>query len=150
MTLQQQYIVMFYAAVSVLVFLVGLYQSFVKKNSYGLVPWLIPLGMFVWGDAIIICLFWIIISAVAIVLQDWLLFLLIVSVFWVVRNIGEAIFWFNQQFSQKIIYPPEILPGYSLVKNESIWFIYQIINQCFAVVFIVVSLYIGRLWLLQM
>lgn len=65
-----------YATVSLIVFLKGSYESFARKNAYILTPWLIPLGMFVWGDAVIICLFWLIASGVVLYLQDWVLFLL--------------------------------------------------------------------------
>jgi len=49
--------------------------------------------MFVWGDAVIFGLFWTVALIVAWVLKDWYLFLLIVSVFWVVRSLGETIYF---------------------------------------------------------
>ena len=145
----QQDLIIGYLIINVCVVAMGVYQSFVKKNAYTLTPPLILLGSFVWGDTIIISSFWIIISAISLYLNDWYLFGLLVSVFWVIRNLGEAIFWFNQQFSQKIIYAANTLPGYKYVGNDSIWFIYQIINQCFAVMFVVSSLYFGHMWLKQ-
>ncbi len=125
-------------------------QSFVKGNSYGHTSWLIPIGIFVWGDALIYSPFWIASALTSYLLRDWLLFCLIVSVYWAVRGLGETIFWLNQQFSQKHIYPANTLPGYFLVKNNSIWFIYQIITQCVTVVGIILSLYFGKVWLARL
>jgi hypothetical protein len=128
-------------------FTLGIYQSVNKKNSYGITPLLLPIGIFVWGDAVVFSAFWILVSLTTLYLNDWLLFVLTYSVFWVVRSLGESIFWFNQQFSQKHIYPPQVLPGYNFVKNESIWFIYQIITQCITVISLILSLYYAKLWL---
>jgi hypothetical protein len=131
---------------NVVLFVVAFRQCFLKNNSYGLTNWLIPIGIFVWGDALIYSPFWIGAAMTCLLLKDWLLFCLTVSVYWAVRGLGETIFWLNHQFSTKHIYPAKDLPFYFLVKNDSIWFIYQITAQCVTVVGIILSIYFGSAW----
>ena len=101
-------------------------------------------GIFVWGDATVFGIFWFLASITTLLLNDWILFLLVFSVFWVVRSLGETIYWFNQQFSKVIQWPPEKLPFFKFFHNDSIWFVYQIVNQCITVVSIIVSIsYVG-------
>jgi len=118
-----------------------------KKNAYGLTPALFPFGIFVWGDAVILGAFWALTSIVTLLLNDWILFLLIVSVFWLVRSLGETIYWFNQQFSKINRAPPKTLPFHKYFHNDSIWFIYQIFMQSITVVSIITTIYLTHLWL---
>lgn len=149
MSFWQQTFIVVYAFVNLLVFIKGFYESKYKKNSYVLTRYLFPLGVFAWGDAVIFGPFWVISSIIVLVLNDWYLFLLIISIFWVVRSLGETIYWFNQQFSSKVYEwnKPENLPGYSIFHNDSIWYINQIIWQCTTVISIIASIYISGLWL---
>lgn len=140
-------IIVIYGALSFIFFIKGLYESVKKKNSFGETAFLSWLGIFVWGDAVIIGLFWFLSSLVCLLVKDWILFLLILSVFWVVRSMGETSYWFNQQFSTINRNPPERLRGYRLFKNDSIWFIYQIYWQCVTVVSIIATIYFANLWL---
>lgn len=135
--------------INLLIFLKGAYETIKKKNSYGWTLGLYPLGIFFWGDAVIFGLFWVIASAISLLLEDWNLFRLIFSVFWVVRSLGEITYWLNQQFSTINRCPPEKLPGIKLFHNDSIWFIYQICWQCVAVAAIISSIYFAKIWLGQ-
>lgn len=118
-----------------------------KKQAFTEVPLLAPLGGFVWGDFLIFSPFWMLVSLISYLTQGWELFLFIFSVFWVVRSLGESIYWFNQQFSMICRNKPEDLRGYRFVKNDSIWYIYQIFWQCITVFSVVAALYTGHLWL---
>lgn len=135
------------AVISFIVFLKGLMES-KKGKAYELTPYLLPLGIIAWGDAVVFGLFWTGASLVSYLLNDWILFLLIISVFWVVRSLGETIYWFNQQFSQKVseANKPENLMLHSIFRNDSIWFVYQIIWQCVTVISIIATIYFARLW----
>ncbi|HZZ98442.1 MAG TPA: hypothetical protein VFG51_00760 [Candidatus Saccharimonadia bacterium] len=133
--------------VNLVVFFLALNQSRVKQNAFGLTRLLTPLGSFVWGDAVIFSIFWMAASIVVFFLNSSTLFALIFSVFWAVRGLGESIYWFNQQFSAIIRNPPKTLLGYSLFKNDSIWFVYQICWQCVMVISIIASIYFAHLWL---
>lgn len=149
MSFWQDTIIFLYASINFLVFLKGFYESKYKKNAYCLTPCLFILGIFAWGDAVIFGLFWFLSSLVSYLLNDWLLFLLIISVFWVIRSLGETIYWLNQQFSSKIYdwNKPENLPGHSVFHNDSVWFIYQITWQCITIVSVITTIYLANLWL---
>lgn len=118
-----------------------------KKNHFKETRFLFWLGVFVWGDAVILGIFWFLISIICLFLKDWILFLLIISVFWVVRSFGEIIYWINQQFSSTNRNPPKNLLGYKLFNNESIWYAYQLFWQCIMIIAIVSSIYFVNLWI---
>ncbi len=142
----QKIIVIIWGLFSLALSLKGFYESSAKKNVYGLTPHLFPFGIFVWGDAVIFGIFWTLVSVAVLILKDWILFLLIISVFWVVRSFGEAIYWLNQQFSTINRNPPEKLMFYKLFKNDSVWFIYQIFWQSITVVSLIFTIYFAKIW----
>ncbi len=146
MEIWQKFLLIIWGALSLTLSIKGFNQSKVKNNVYGLTPYLLPLGIFVWGDAVIFGIFWALSSLVALFLNDWILFLLIFCVFWTVRSLGETIYWFNQQFSPIKRNPPKNLPGYKYFKNDSIWFIYQIIMQCITVISTIFTIYFAKIW----
>jgi len=143
----QTVIVFIFGIFSFLIAIKGLYQSTAKNNPFGQYFPLFFLGIFVWGDAVILGLFWSLISLTSVLLKDWILFLLILSLFWVVRSLGEIIYWLNQQFSPIIRNPPKNLMGYKFFRNDSIWFIYQVFWQCVMVVSLITTIYLSNLWL---
>jgi len=149
MTSWQRGLILLYSLISLLTFFKGFYESKYKKNAYGLTPLFQPLGIIAWGDAVIFGPFWVISTLAVLILNDWYLFLLVISMFWVVRSVGETIYWFNQQFSSKVYEwnKPENLPWHSIFHNDSVWYIHQIIWQCATVVAIIASIYISNLWL---
>jgi hypothetical protein len=147
MTAWQKVTIAIWGTIHFLLFIKGFYESNKKKNAYGLTILLFPFGIFVWGDAVIFGLFWTLSSIATLLLKDWILFLLFISVFWLVRSAGETIYWFNQQFSPIKRNPPETLPLYKFFHNDSIWFIYQISMQCICVISIIFSIYFAHLWL---
>ena len=146
MTNWQTEVVIFSGILSLLIFLKGIHETYVKKNPYGLTRPLLFWGIFVWGDAVIFGIFWTLVSVAVLILKDWILFLLIISVFWVVRSFGEAIYWLNQQFSTINRNPPEKLMFYKLFKNDSVWFIYQIFWQSITVVSLIFTIYFAKIW----
>jgi len=145
MSLWQKGLILIFCLVNLLVFFKGFYESKFKRNAYGLTRPLVFLGIFVWGDAVVFGLFWFFSSIITLFLSDWYLFLLIISVFWLVRSLGETIYWFNQQFSTIKRNPPEKLPGYSFFHNDSLWFVYQIVWQVVTVVSIIFSIYFSSI-----
>lgn len=132
---------------SFLVFVEGYHECKAKRNAYKPTYELFPLGIFVWGDAVIFGLLWFGMSLVSLYLNDWILFSLLFWVFWLVRSVGETIYWFNQQFSKVVRQKPESLPGYSIFQNDSIWFVYQIVCQSITVVSLTAVIYIASLWI---
>lgn len=91
------------------------------------------LGIFVVADALIIGPFWVILAAIAWYLESWHIFFLGVALFWVVRGLGETMYWIHEQFATTHRNDPKNLFGYRLVKSEAIWFLYQIFWQCVTV-----------------
>ncbi len=153
MTKLQTIFIAFFGILNLLLGLKGFVQCSRKANTYGITWGLFPLGIFVWGDAVIFGPFWAGASIVSLLLKDWLLFLLVFSVFWVVRSLGETIYWFNQQFSGTHRYPPEQLIGHKIFKGklieeyDAIWFVNQIAMQCLTVISLITTIYITYLWL---
>lgn len=147
MEIWQKAIILVCGLFSFLGFIIGLRECKLKKNAYGDTPLFSIIGVFVWGDAVVFGPFWTLASLAIYRLNDWLLFLFFLSVFWVVRSLGETIYWFNQQFSKVIRHPPEEFRIYKIFHDDSVWYVYQIFWQCISVVTIIFSIYFGKLWL---
>ena len=123
---------------SFFIFLYSLYQTKTKQNPYGLTRFLLPLGIFVWGDGVIFGLFWFLVGLFVTSTQNTFLFSIIFTIFWIVRSAGEALYWFLQQFSKVERDPPHTVPFSSIFPEESVWFAMQIIWQCVLVISITV------------
>lgn len=147
MNIQETFIIVIYGVSSLVVLLKGLYQSIIKKNPFGTTEYFFWLGIFAWGDGIIIGPFWLLASLVSFLIKDWYLFLLVVSAFWLVRSFGETIYWLNQQFVKTESNYYQKIRGYRFFKNDSILFIYQIFWQCITVVSVITTIYFAYLWL---
>lgn len=136
MVFWQSYIVVLWGVYAFCGFLLGLKN---KKNSFGLCNVFNPLGAFVWIDAIVFGLFFFLVSIFCLLLNQWIIFLLIISVFWMIRSLGEVLYWFLEQFAVKHRNPPHTLWPYEWFKGEEVWIVMQIFWQCIAVVGIVTS-----------
>jgi len=112
----------------------GSYQTYLKKNPYGLTPALLPYGIFVWGDAVLIGAFWSVASMASLYLESVFLFLVVQAVYWMVRSAGEVMYWFLQQFAETKRDAPESLMCHSIFPGESIWFAYQVYWQLVLVI----------------
>lgn len=115
-----------------------------KGKADDKMKYLFFLGIFAWGDGLIFPLFWIVLSFIYIFNQNLYLLLTFVSAFWLIRSLGETIYWFNEQFASIHINKAENLTGYKLVKDNSIYFIYQIIWQIVSVFSLVALIYFSR------
>lgn len=143
---QQIFLIIFFIY-SFASFVQGIRHVAKNSNAFGLTPQYYPLGVFVWGDAVIFGFFWIITSLVIWFTKDWVLFLLIVSIFWFIRSLGETMYWFHQQFTSIIRNQLENMPGFKWVKNDAIWFMYQAIAQCISIVSLITTIYFATIWL---
>lgn len=143
----QQLLIYSYLLSSLLFLIKALYEIKNKKRVYGLTPYLFFLGAFVWGDLLVLGPFWIITTLFVLILDDWYLFLLTISIFWSVRSLGETIYWLNEQFAGKNRNPPHTLNFHKLINSDAIWFVYQLFWQCILVVSIISSIYMANLWL---
>jgi hypothetical protein len=138
----QQFITFLFGIYSLAALIISLYQVLANKNIFGSSFPFILIGAFVWGDALIFGLFWIIISSLAIILHNWFFLLMSYSVFWIVRSIGETLYWLNQQFSSLQLNPPERFFLSRYFTGNSIGFIYQIFWQCITVISVVSLVYL--------
>lgn len=143
----QQSIVILYGSVSLIALVKGVYETKSKKNPYGLAP-LGTLGIFVWGDAVVIGIFWILACLFVLLINNWLVGLLIISLFWVVRSFGEIIYWLLQQFATKKRDEPQTVPWNTFFPGESVYFAQQVwwqmvlVVSLLSVILIVKSLYL--------
>ena len=146
MIIWQKFLLILLAVYSIVGFIKGLRESKNKKNPFGETKFFTPLGAFVWGDMVIFGVFWWLISLVILYLNDWILFLLIFSVFWTVRSFGETTYWFLQQFSVVNRNPPEKFWHFKIFKNDSVWFVNQIFWQCVTTVSLISTIYLAKIW----
>ncbi len=123
------------------------YKKSVAGSSFSETPFLWPLGIFVWGDGLILAPFWICMAVVMFFSRDWHLLYMLVSLFWLVRSAGEVIYWFNQQFSTLERNNPKHMLGYQLVKNDSVWYLYQLFWQCIVIASAAATLYTAAIWI---
>jgi hypothetical protein len=145
MTQTQTYGVFLYLLLAV----VALIQSVMRvrqNQSYSLATPFQFLGIYVWGDALLIAPYWLGTSLISLFLNDWLFFLLTISLFWVVRGFGETIYWLNQQFSPILREPPEKFWHYQFVKDDSVWFMYQVFSQIITITALLVTLLLLKQW----
>ncbi len=90
--------------------------------------WAFPFGSFVWEDLLVFSLFNLLSIFAILIVRDWRVGLLVFLVFWVVRNIGEVIYWLFQQFCQPTVYPHNQYASFRLIRK----FLGEISNQqCF-------------------
>jgi hypothetical protein len=141
MTDWQQIFIAVYGLMALIFFIAGLYHC-LNGKSYGKWFGLNIIGAFVWGDAIIFGLFWAIVASMFLYFQNWLWFLIVLSAFWLIRSIGETIYWFLNQFIPLKHNKPENFFFYRLVRNDSVYFIAQIWWQCLTTAFLVLLIYL--------
>jgi hypothetical protein len=144
----QFWIITTFGVITLLSFLQSLFECKVRKRSYSNTPFYCGFqGAFVWADEVVFGLFWAGISIISLLLSDWILFLLSISLFWLVRAVGETVYWFFQQFTPRRGNEPKKFFFYHIVGNDSVYFMNQIYWQCLTVITILTSLYLGKLWL---
>lgn len=117
-----------------------------RKNPFGLSRWFLPLGAFVWTDTIVFGLFFFLVSAFCLVTNQFILFLLIFSVFWTIRSVGEQVYWFLEQFAVAHKNAPHTLWPKKWFKGQESWIVMQITWQCVSAIFIVLSAYLLFTW----
>lgn len=144
-----QELIIIFGQFNVFVFSYALWQCVLKNNPFGRCH-LAILGSFVWGDAVVVSLFWVGLSAVTLFfIPNVNFFLFCTSVFFVIRGLGETIYWLNQQFSKINRNPPKTFWMERVFKGDAVWFAYQIVWQMIMVVSIVCAVYFGANWILS-
>ena len=143
----QQLLIAGWGTLALIGFVKSFYECAERKNTYGLTYVFRIYGAFVWADLVIFGLFWTFVSLISLLLNNWYLFLLFVSIFWLVRSIGETIYWLGQQFSTLNKNPVNRFLMKKVFHNESLWFVYQVFWQCMTVFFAICTIYLTEVWL---
>lgn len=126
---------------------VGWRYTYYRHQPFTVTPWFFPTGIFVWGDAVIIGIFWSLLGICAYLLGDWSFVGLGISLFWLVRAWGEVQYWLHEQFATKHRNPPHTLHFHRFFPDESIWFVYQVFWQCVMVAALLAACWFGKQWL---
>lgn len=132
---------------SVIGFFTAYTQCFRHQNPFGEQPLFLLLGAFVWGDVVVFSVFWFVTCLVMLVMQWWVLFWVIFSIFWTVRSLGEVQYWLYEQFATQHRNKPADLRLTRWFPGEEVYFVLQIIWQCVAVVAIVSAIILTSLLL---
>lgn len=141
-------LVSIYGFVAVVGFFKALHMCRNRKSAYGHTDNIFNFyGAFVWADLVVFGLFWTIVSFLCLYRKDWLLFLLVLSAFWLIRSFGETLYWFHQQFTPRGGNEPEKFWFHKIVLNDSVYFVNQIYWQCISVITFITTLYLAKLWL---
>ncbi len=98
------------------------------KQFYSDTPWLSPLGIFVWGDGLILGPFWTLSSILFLWfprVMMWRYFLIFLSI----RSAYEVIFWINHQVVRKE-YSPPLFRRITWLSAQEAAILYQLMNTC--------------------
>jgi hypothetical protein len=112
--------------------------AFTRSKSgsfYGDTPQWFWLGVYVWGDGLVLGPFWAL-SALVWHLLPLEIVLSWVLIFFAVRSIYEVIFWMLHQYAKKDYRPP-FLRKVAWLDSESVAIIYQVFHTCVAVLCLV-------------
>jgi hypothetical protein len=88
------------------------------------------MGVYVWGDALIFIPFHIIIFIYSLFSLKFAL--LVWSIFFSIRSLGEVMYWLLQQFSDRSYRPYDF--GFTKLDNNAIYILYQTLMTVYATV----------------
>jgi len=136
-------VILVYSLVAFIIGFIGIRKS--RYNAFGGNFFLNIVGAFVWADAAIFGIFWGVLSLILALLDQTTLFLLFLSIFWIVRSLGEILYWMHEQFT--VNKRNHTLPWSQFFQDDSILFVYQIFWQCIMVISILLTIYFAHKWL---
>jgi len=115
------------------VFFIAL-QKCKKGQFYSDTKFLIPAGIFVWGDALVLGLFW---GASFLFLPFLPLIFAVryVLLFGTIRNMYEVIYWIGHQYA-KSTYNPPLFRKISWIKPNESAILYQVMCTCQVVIYV--------------
>lgn len=93
---------------------------------------LTPLGIYVWGDGLVLGPFWLLVGLGSIWLETTQITTLLL-VFYLVRSSYEVIYWLNHQ-AVKDPYKPPIVRYLAYLQNHEAAIIYQLFHTCIVIV----------------
>jgi hypothetical protein len=104
----------------------------------------LPFGAFIWGDLLIFGLFWGIACIILSKLNNHYYYFLTLYSFWLIRSIGETMYWFTQQFSQIENPWPNYYPHIAFLQTitpKEIWVFHQLIWQSICIISLIGLIY---------
>ncbi len=103
-----------------------------KHNQfYSTTPWFIPLGVFVWGDGLVLGPFWFLSGLLFDVISP-LNCLRYYSLFFMTRSAFEVMYWLNHQAVHSD-YRPSLPQWLSWLKPNDVAIAYQLVNTCWMI-----------------
>lgn len=124
--------------INLIVFFIAVKKS--KNNQfYSDVSLLLPLGIFVWGDALILAPFWVISSVIFYFLSP-VNILRYFLLFYAVRSMYEVVYWISSQMAGKTYNPP-LFRQFTWLKPNDAAILYQLMNMCQMI--LAVAVFIG-------
>ena len=141
MDIGQIFLVLFFGIFAFSAFVLG-FRECRRNNPGGLTPVYNIIGAFVWADTVVFGLFWTIVSFVSIMFHSILLFFTALSIFWLVRSVGETVYWLNEQFAATKRNKPETLWHSRIFPGTSSYIASQIFWQCMTVIFSITTIYL--------
>ncbi|MCA9369543.1 MAG: hypothetical protein H6774_04075 [Pseudomonadales bacterium] len=89
-----------------------------------------PLGVFVWGDGLVLAPFWAV-SSVLFLFLDPLWILRYLLLFFTIRSVVEVLYWLAHQFSSNEYQAP-LFRRYAWIKQNDSAILYQLFHTCAA------------------
>lgn len=105
-------------------------QKCKKDGFYGDTFWLFPFGVYVWGDGIVLGIFWLLTGVLFGILQlsfIWVIRYLLL--FWLIRSGYEVMYWFISQFVDQT-YSPPIGKNVQWLDGNQVKILYQVTHTC--------------------
>ena len=118
------------------------YVSWKKSSNHQFYSdsWLgLPLGIFIWGDGLMLAPFWTLMSVLLAVYKD-LSLLKILLLFWTIRSFYEVVYWILHQFSNKE-YKAPLFRGVTWLSSHDSAILYQLLNMCIGLLALIGLLY---------
>lgn len=136
------------SVVSLTILIIAYKEVSIKRNGFTITPFLAPLGIFVWADALVLSLFWLALFGISFFYGDRWFLLSGICAFWLVRSLGEVNYWMLQQFLKPTTNEPHKLWGNRFHKGDDIWIGYQVAWQSVAVLSGLVLAFSLHQWLI--
>lgn len=125
--INMKFILLFlFLIINLIVFLRSINES--KIKFYSDTFFLAPLGIYVWGDALVLAPFWILSSLIFIFISQ-VFILKYLLIFYITRSFFEVIYWLNHQAVKSKFNPP-LFRKFSWIKANESAILYQLIHTC--------------------
>ena len=106
-------------------------QNSRQNKFFGDTHLLAGLGIYVWGDGLVLAPFWII-SAITFFFLSWKNIATLVLLFFIFRSGFEIIYWLNHQSAKKDYLPP-LFRRFKWINSEQSAILYQVMHTCLIV-----------------